>query len=209
MVKQRQMTKKTTIKRKRAQQPLRLLPARFPRAPGDDMNVPFNLTYLGIIPAGSGVNGELLVLGRGTTSTGYTFLNTVSNLFSANSQIYSRWMISRLKVTVRATGVGGTANTFIAASYIPSNSTRDSPPGSLSEVSQANHYAESSLGTTGTFELNCAEYHNDWRETSDSDDSDAQVGLIQLYESGSGGSTAQTAGVVTVSGVLHFCGLRA
>lgn len=198
--------------RKRNTQRVVRLPNHYPRAIGDEAIIPFHATDLIIIPGSTGGStntvAELLVLGKGTSTTGYTFLNSVSSVFSANAVCYSRWMVTNLKVVVRATGVGGTANTFVAASYIPSNSTVENPPVSLAELSQSNHYAESSLGTVGSFVVNPADYFNDWRQITDTDDSDAQAGVIQLYGSGVGGTGAQTAGVVSISGNLHFCGLR-
>jgi hypothetical protein len=185
-----------------------VVPARYPRASGDTFVMPFKFTELLEVPSGDFTVSRLLVLGNGTNSTGYIFLNSKCPQFSAGIGFTSRWVITDLTVEVRATGVGGNANTFIAASYIPSNSSVDSPPNTLGELSNSAHYAESALGTIGRFTVKPTEYFNDWRQVNDSDDSDAQMGLIQLYGSGSGGSSAITAGVYTVSGVLHFCGLR-
>jgi hypothetical protein len=185
------------------------IPSRFPRAFGDELTANFKFSSIITIPANQSYFTGLIVLGKGSPSSGYEFLSHLSSLFSANSQVYTRWLISDLRVEVRATGVGGTANTFIAASYIPSNSSTDSPPNNLAELSNSMHYAESSLGTVGAFRLNCTDYFNDWRQVVDSDDGDAQMGLIQLYSSGVSSTTAvQTGGVVTVSGRLHFCGLK-
>ncbi len=184
------------------------LPSSYPSAVGDTMVVPFKFTDLVSVPSGSAVTTGLLVLGSGTSSTGYTFLSDACAPFGALYKITTRWMLTDLKVQVRATGVGGTANTFIAASYIPSDTTRDNPPADLGELSNAHHYCESSLGTVGGFTVQPTQYFNDWRQCSDPDNSDAQAGLIQVYGSGTPGSSAVTAGVVTVSGVLHMCGLR-
>jgi len=173
------------------------------------MTMPFKFTALLLIPAGSGTVGKLLALGRGTNTGDYIFLNTMSAQFAAMQDISSRWMLTNLKVQVRATGIGGSSNTFIAASYIPSNTGIDNPPSSLQEVSQAVHYAESSLGTTGDLQVRPTDYFNDWRQVTDTvDASDSQAGLIQLYGSGTPGSEGVTAGVYTVSGNLVFCGFR-
>lgn len=185
------------------------LPRMFPQVAGDTMVVPFKLSILVTIPSGSVTSSGLIVLGSGTNSTGYTFLNTICAPFSGLYGITTRWMLTGLKVQVRATGVGGTANTFIAASYIPSNTGLDNPPVGLAEVSQAHHYCESSLGTIGNLQLNPATYFNDWRQCTDSaDTSDSQCGLLQYYGSGANTSEGQTAGVITISGVLHMAGQR-
>jgi len=185
------------------------IPSYYPRAPGDTMSMPFKFTGLLLVPPSAGTVGKLLVLGKGTNTGDYIFLNTICAQFSALQAISSRWMLTDLKVQVRATGVGGTANSFIAASYIPSNTGIDNPPTDLLEVSQAIHYAESSLGTVGNLSVQPTDYFNDWRQVNDSaDNSDSQVGLIQLYGSGVSTSDPVTAGVYTVSGNLVFCGLR-
>jgi len=185
------------------------IPSHYPRAPGDTMSMPFKFTGLLLIPAGSGTVGKLLVLGKGTNTGDYIFLNTICAQFNAMQAISSRWMLTDLKMQVRATGIGGSSNTFIAASYIPSNSGIDNPPTDLLEVSQAIHYAESSLGTVGNLSVQPTNYFNDWRQVTDSvDASDSQAGLIQLYGSGTPGSEGVTAGVYTISGNLVFCGLR-
>jgi len=185
------------------------IPSHYPRAPGDTMSMPFKFTGLLLIPAGSGVVGKLLVLGKGTNTGDYIFLNTICAQFNAMQAISSRWMLTDLKMQVRATGIGGSSNTFIAGSYIPSNSGIDNPPTDLLEVSQAIHYAESSLGTVGNLSVQPTNYFNDWRQVTDSvDASDSQAGLIQLYGSGTPDSAGVTAGVYTISGNLVFCGLR-
>jgi len=209
MVKQRQMKKNNNNKVAKKRNPSRAIPLHYPKAPGDTMVMPFKTTGILTVPAGSNTVGKLLVLGRGTSSGDYIFLSSASAQFSAVAPISSRWMITNLRVEVRATGVGGTANTFIAASYIPSHTGVDNPPLSLSEVSQAVHYAESSLGTVGRLQVEPTDYYNDWRQTVDeADASDSQAGLIQLYGSGTPDSSGVTAGVYTISGVFHFCGLR-
>jgi len=207
MVKQRQMMKKNNNKTKPRQRVMKsAIPSRYPRAVGDTFSMPFKFTNVLETTSGTPTT-KLLVLGQGTSTGSYIFLNDTCAQFSAGVGFTTRWVLTDLKVEVRATGVGGSANTFIAASYIPSNSSLDNPPTGLGEVSNSAHYAESSLGTIGSFEVKPTEYFNDWRQVSDSDDSDAQCGLIQLYGSGGGSGTA-TAGVYTVSGTLHFCGLR-
>lgn len=205
MVKQRQMTKKTKTKARVVKSGI---PMHYPKAPGDTMVMPFKFTSILTIPTSSSTAGKLLVLGKGTSSGDYIFFNDLCAPFATVIGMTSRWMITNLSVEVRATGVGGAANTFIAASYIPSNSGVDNPPASLAEVSQAVHYAESSLGTVGKFQVRPTDYFNDWRQVEDTDSSDAQAGLIQLYGSGYPGSNPQSAGVYTVSGVLHFCGFK-
>jgi len=199
---------KNQNKAKRRKQGVLGMPSRFPRAFGDEFNMPFKFTELLTIPAGSSTAKRLYVLGKGTSTGDYVFFNNVCAAFLANSIYTTRWMITDLKVQVRATGVGGSSNTFIAASYIPSNTTLDNPPVSLAEVSQSMHYAESSLGTVGNFAVNPPEYFNDWRQVTDNDDSDSQCGLIQVYGSGTPGSEGVTAGAITVSGRLHMNGLR-
>lgn len=185
------------------------IPSHYPNAPGDTMTMPFKFTGLLLIPPTFGTVGKLLVLGKGVSTGDYIFLNTICAQFNAMQAISSRWMLTNLKVQVRATGIGGSSNTFIAASYIPSNSGIDNPPTDLTEVSQAVHYAESSLGTTGNLAVQPTNYFNDWRQVNDVPDaSDSQAGLIQLYGSGSPGSDGVTAGVYTISGTLVFCGFR-
>lgn len=184
------------------------IPSHYPKAMGDTFSMPFKFTSLLETTGGASVT-KLLVLGNGTSTGGYIFLTDVCAPFLAGTQFTTRWMITDLNVEVRATGVGGNANTFIAASYIPSNSGLDNVPLGLAEVSNSVHYAQSSLGTVGKFHVRPTEYFNDWRQVTDPNDgSDSQCGLIQLYGSGGGGSGVATAGVYTVSGVFHFCGLR-
>lgn len=203
------LTKRTRrARRLRDELVYRGLPTSYPNAPGDQARINFKTTSLiGIAPATSITTG-LIVLGQGTSVTGITYLNSVSALFAANIGCYSKYMVESLTVELRATGVGGSANTFVAASYIPSNTSHDAVPTNLSEVSQSNNYAESALGTVGKFTVRPCEYYNDWRNTNNADDADQQAGLIQIYGSGSSSSAGETAGVITISGVVHFCGLR-
>jgi len=215
MVKQRQMTqtnnkngRKNRKKQRNGYVGMLGLPSRYPSAPGDQARMNFNTAAILTIPSGDFIRGELFVLGQGTTTPTLTFLSGLSQLFNANAQCYTRFMVESLEVEVRATGVGGTANTFIAASYIPSHTSLDAPPTTLNELAQSNHYAESSLGTVGGFRVRPCEYFNDWRSVSGSVDSEKQAGLIQIYGSGPATSGAISAGVVTVRGVVHFCGLR-
>jgi len=184
------------------------LPSRYPNSIGDDATVNFKFTSIVTIAASSFDTYGNIVLGTGTDTPGISYLSGKSLLFFANQQCYSRFMISDLNVEVRATGVGGNANTFVACSYIPSTTDVDLVPTSLSEVSQAAHYAESSLGTVGRLRVRPCDYFNDWKVCENADASARQVGLIQVYGSGSVTSTGQSAGVITVSGTIHFCGLR-
>lgn len=184
------------------------LPNRFPSAPGDQSTINFKFTSLVTIPPATFTARNMIVLGVGTGGSGVDYLSELSLLFNANSQCYTRWMMENLTVEVRATGIGGQANTFIASSYIPSNTGQDTVPASLSEVSQAIHYAESSLGTVGRYTVKPCEYFNDWKAVDNTDAVDKQCGLVQLYGSGGAGPVEITAGVVTVSGTIHFCGLR-
>ncbi len=207
MVKQRQKKKAAATTRRVLARPTGI-PTRYPMALGDTMVVPFRFSQVLTTTPPNITVTTLMVLGSGTSTTGYAFLNDLCSPFKGLQPINTSWMITDLAVEVRATGVGGTANTFIAASYLPSNSTLESPPTDLAEVSQAVHYCESSLGTVGRMRIRPTDYFNDWRQTTDSDDSDSQCGVIQLYGSGAGGSTPVSTGVVTVSGTLIFCGFR-
>lgn len=185
------------------------MPSRFPDAPGDQATINFKSTLLVLVPASAATVIDLLVLGVGATGVpGVEYLSSASALFSANAQCYTKWMLEQFTVEVRATGVGGEANTFVAASYLPSNTSQDGIPSSLSELSQAIHYTESSLGTVGRFTVRPCQYFNDWKMVDNGDPNDKQCGLLQLYGSGKFGSASFTAGVVTISGIVHFCGLR-
>jgi len=215
MVKQRQMTQTNNKNGRKHRKKQRSgyvgtlgLPTHYPSAPGDQARMNFTTAAILTIPAGDFIRGELIALGQGTSTTTLTYLSGMSALFNANIQCYSRFMVESLEVEVRATGVGGTANTFIAASYIPSHTSLDAVPSSLNELAQSNHYAESSLGTIGNFRVRPCDYFNDWRSAAGAADSEKQAGLIQIYGSGPGTSSAVTAGVITVRGVIHFCGLR-
>lgn len=184
------------------------LPSYYPNAPGDQITFDFKVTEVIEVAASSSNATALLVLGVGSTTTGISYLSTRSALFGANVQCYTRFMVSNLTVEMRATGVGGTANTFIAASYIPSTTSLDGVPAGLHEVSQSMHYAESALGTVGRFSVKPAEYYNDWRIVGNADDNDKQCGLIQIYGAAGITSSAVTAGVMTITGTVHMCGLR-
>jgi hypothetical protein len=185
------------------------LPSHYPNAPGDQVTFNFKVTELVEVPAGSYTASAILVLGVGAPSPGIAYLSSRSTLFNANVQCFTRFMLSDLTVELRATGVGGTANTFVAASYLPSSTSLDTTPVDLHEISQAIHYTESSLGTIGRFKVNPCEYYNDWRIVGNADDNDKQAGMIQFYGSGGVSSSAFTAGVMTISGTVHMCGLRA
>lgn len=184
------------------------LPNYYPNAPGDQITFDFKMTEIIEVPASTATATAILVLGVGTASTGISYLNNRSALFSANSQCYTKFMVSNLTVELRATGVGGTANTFVAASYIPSNTSMDGAPSGLNELSQSINYAESALGTVGRFNVKPCEYFNDWRTMSNADDNDKQCGLIQFYGSAGITSSGVSAGVMTISGTVHMCGLR-
>jgi len=184
------------------------LPQNYPRAMGDEMRCNFSSTIIASVPSGDFEVKKLLVLGNGTDATGYSFLNSISALFDANAGVYSRWMLEELTVEVRTTGIGPTSNSFIAASYVPTNSSAENPPEDILEVSQSNHYCEATLGTTGRFKVRPCEFFNDWKNCRDTDDSDAQAGVIQVYGFSGTAESAVLAGVITLSGVLHFCGLR-
>jgi len=184
------------------------LPSYFPNAPGDQATIDFKFTNIIEVAASAVSSSGILYLGVGSSSPGLTYLSNYSALFAANAGCYTRFMVEALDVELRATGVGGNANTFVAASYIPTTSSLDGIPSSLSEVSQAIHYCESALGTIGHFKVRPCDYYNDWRIINNADDNDKQCGAIQFYGSGSNTSSAVTAGVLTVSGRIHFCGLR-
>jgi len=184
------------------------LPSHYPNSVGDEATVNFKFTSIVSIAASTFDTFGNLVFGVGTDSPGISYLSGKSLLFFANQQCYTRWMISDLNVEVRATGVGGNANTFVACSYIPSSTDNDLVPTSLSEVSQAGHYTESSLGTVGRMRVRPCDYFNDWKMCDNADAFAKQVGLLQIYGSGSVTSSGQSAGVITVSGTIHFCGLR-
>lgn len=184
------------------------LPSYYPNAPGDQIKYNFKLTNVIEVAQSSSNAVGLIVLGVGNNTGSITYLSNISTLFGATAQCYTRFMISDLKVELRATGVGGNANTFVAASYLPSTTSLESAPVSLAEVGQAIHYAESALGTVGRFNVRPCEYYNDWRIVGNADDNDKQAGLIQFYGSAATTSTAVTAGVLTVSGTVHMCGLR-
>lgn len=184
------------------------LPNSYPRSRGDEVSLRFSTSYIAEIPSGGGTVKQLIVLGTGAGGINYVWLSELCPVYNAMLSVYSRWMISDLEVEVRATGVGGAANTYLAASYIPSNTSVDNVPNTLGEVSSSNHFTQSSLGTVGHIRTNCASFFNDWRQIADADNSDQQCGLIQVYGSGAGGSTITTAGIIHISGTLHFCGLR-
>lgn len=183
------------------------LPSRYPAAVGDEAVVRIHTASILAAPgAAPFIKTGLIILGRGTSSTGYEFLSSLSTLFNSLSLVYTKFMISEIRVSVRATGVGGNANTFLAISYIPSNSTTDSPPTGLNEVSQSTHYCESSLGTVGEVRVQPCMYYNDWRDCNDLDDGDKQAGVLQYY--GSGSDANVTIGIIDITATVHFCGLR-
>lgn len=184
------------------------LPTHYPNAPGDQATFNFKTTVIIPIAASTSSTTGLIALGSGSAAGSISFLTQYSTLFAANVQCYTRFMVESLTVELRATGVGGSANTFVAASYLPSSTSLDAVPTDLNEVAQSNNYTESALGTTGRFTVRPCDYYNDWRMVNNADDNDKQCGLIQFYGSGSTTSSGVSAGVMTISGRIHFCGLR-
>jgi len=165
------------------------VPARYPLVPGDSITTHIRMSFIAnspALPAASNDTG-LIILGRGTNSTGYYFLSNGSAAFGSLSNAYQRFMVTNLRVRARA--VGGTTNSVGAISYIPGNSTVQNPPLTISEVSQATHVAQYTWGAPGTFVVQPMLYYGDWKNCIDNDDSDSQAGLIQYYANGSTASS--------------------
>lgn len=203
MVKQRQMIKKTKTK---ARGKKLVLPGRFPRPADDVVSANIRFSYA-LVANGTSpfITTKLIAFGNGTNSGDYLFLGNLSSVFGAFSEIYSRYIITDLKARLKTTGIG-TGNALAACNYTPGNSTLAVPPSSLSDTAQAVHFCDATMGSEGTFSLDASEYYNDWRQTVDTDDSDAQCGIMKVYGVGSTGGSS--IGILDVEMRVHFCGLR-
>jgi hypothetical protein len=180
------------------------LPARYPTVAGDSVVVHGKFSHSATAPATAPfIDKGLIVLGRGSDSTGYHWLNGLSTLFNGLSAIYDKFMVMDLKVTAR--GVGGTANSLGAISYIASNTSTDNPPTTLAEATQAAHAAQFVFGTPGKFQVKPMSYFGDWRNCNDSDNSDGQAGLIQYYALGTAASNVIA--IFEIEYTIAFAGL--
>lgn len=206
MVNQRQMTKKTKAKRKTSNQGVSL-PSRFPRPADDVVTANVRFSYA-LVAAGTSpfVTTKLISFGNAADSGDYLFLGNLSSVFGAYSEIYSRFMITEIRANLKTTGIGS-GNALAAVNYTPGNSGVSLPPSSLSEVAQAVHFCDATMGAPGSFRLNASEYYNDWRQTIDTNDaSDSQCGVMKVYGVGSSGGAS--IGILDVELRVHFCGLR-
>jgi len=207
MVKQRQMTKNKNNKRRNQRLTTGTrLPSRFPKPADDVVSARIRFSYA-LVAAGSTpfITTKLLALGNGSSTGDYVFLNDLSSVFDAYSAIYSRFIVTDLKATLKTTGIG-TGNALAAVNYTPGNTGFANPPTSLSDVAQAVHFCDATMGSPGAFKVDAAEYFNDWRQTTDSDNSDAQAGVMKVYGVGSSGGSS--IGILDVEMMIHFCGLR-
>jgi len=207
MVKQRQMTKKKNSKRRNQRLSMGVsLPNRFPKPADDVVSARIRFSYALVAAGGTPfITTKLIALGSGVSSGDYIFLNDLSTVFDAYGSIYSRFVVTDLQATLKTTGIG-TGNSLAAVNYTPGNTGFANPPTALSDVAQAVHFCDATMGSPGTFRLDASEYFNDWRQTVDSDNSDAQAGVMKVYGVGSSGGSS--IGILDVEMMIHFCGLR-
>lgn len=207
MVKQRQMTKSKNDKRRVERQAKGLrLPSRFPRPADDVVSARIRFSYALVAATGAPfTTTKIIALGNGTNTGDYVFLNSLSSVFAAYSAIYSRFVVTQLRAALKTTGIG-TGNALAAVNYTPGNTGFSNPPTVLSDVAQAVHFCDATMGSPGAFMVDASEYFNDWRQTIDADNSDAQAGVLKVY--GVGSSGASSIGILDVEMLVHFCGLR-
>lgn len=173
------------------------IPMRFPMSPGDIVHATFKAST----PISTGAStsaGLLVVFGQGITTSTYAFADDFFSGFGALCQVYSRFLIKKITITVRS--VNTTVNGgFVGANYEPTNSTVANPPASLQDVSNAVHYTSASAGAPGTIVVRPVDYFNDWRYTAAGTDSSSnslsQMGVSQIYSVGP---------VNTLLGVLDY-----
>ncbi len=183
-----------------------VLPSRFPRPADDVVSARIRFSYA-LVSAGTApfTTGKLVVLGVGENTGNYIFLNSLSSVFSAYTDIYSRFVITSLRANLKTTGIGA-GNALACVNYTPGNSGVSLAPTALSQVAQAVHFTDATMGSPGTFKLDVSEYYNDWRQTVDGDASDGQCGVMKVY--GVGSYADSSIAVLDVEMMIHFCGLR-
>lgn len=178
---------------------------RYPMVDGDTVvtTVRLSKTSTSAVSPAAAEFGGLIVLGRGTDAAGYTFLNNLSIAFEGLSKAYTRFMVLSIKVNARS--IGGSTNAIGAISYIASNSTVQNPPTNLQEATQAVHATQHAFGAPGYLHVKPMDYFGDWRFCVDSDDSDAQAGLLQHFNICS--TNGALMALYDIELVVAFCGL--
>lgn len=215
MVKQRRMTKKNQTKRGDVQRQMvgavsrYGLPQRYPSPVGDV--IPFNMRASKELESnGGGAASMLIVLGRGTSTSSYLFLDDLIPGFGALCTTFSRFVISRIRVEARTTTniIGGG---FVGVNYEPTDSERANPPSDLVDVSNAVHYAMATPGAPAVFVARVSDYYNEWKASANEvaanhNANDTQMGVIQVYASG---AESTLVGMLNVQVEGYFCGYRA
>lgn len=185
-----------------------IVPTRYPRPIDDVVSITTHtlstLTAPATLPY---TKSGLIVLGKGTDATGYSFLSSMSSLFAAMGTCYSRFMVTDLKVTARTPATTySSGGQYFVASYVPSDANAENPPTNEDEVAQARHMCVSTPGVSGSFRVNPSDYYNDWKNVNDTDDGDKQAGVVQYFGSTSSGSAMIS--VLEIEVTVAFCGLR-
>lgn len=186
------------------------IPARYPTAAGDVVPLTMKASYIAAADE-LGFTSAVLIFGKGVTTGDYLFLDDLIPGFGAMCNVYSRFLIRRVRMEVRtvsATLSGG----YAAMNYEPTDSNRANPPTSLIDVSNSVHYAMATAGAPGVVVVSPTDYFNDWKQcvndTATNDPYSTQMGVSQVI---GGGFTPNAAAAVMVSVEVeaYFCGYRA
>lgn len=185
------------------------IPTRYPSPVGDVVPVTFTASTT-LSADGTGGVSAIVIYGKGVSGAGYTFLDDLIPGFGALCNVYSRFLIRRIRVearTVTATLSGG----YVGVNYEPTDSNRAGPPSTLVDVSNSAHYAMATAGVPGVITVSPTDYFNDWKQcVNDSTSNDpysTQMGVTQI---GGGGFTSLAASAIVyeVSIEAYFCGYR-
>jgi len=185
------------------------IPTRYPSPVGDVVPVTFKASTT-LAADSAGAVSAIIIYGKGSSGAGYTFLDDLIPGFGALCNVYSRFLIRRVRVearTVTATLSGG----YVGINYEPTDSNRAGPPSSLLDVSASVNFAMATAGAPGAIVVSPTDYFNDWKQcvndTATNDPYSTQMGVTQI---GGGGFTALTASAIMyeVEIEAYFCGYR-
>lgn len=177
-----------------------LLPAAYSSA-SDTLCLQLKST-IGLENTEAGLLKQVIALTPGTIGTaGYDGLGDHFAILNSMRTSYSRFMLSKVKVTLQCTSPY-TDGGYVAANYEADGTGVSGPPNSLSDVTNARHHVIATPGSPQTYSFAPSDAYNDWRlcSTEADQESDAiDAGIIQIY-----GNNAIGSGVIGVLVTLEF-----
>nr|WRQ65537.1 hypothetical protein [Tolivirales sp.] len=145
---------------------------------------------------------QVIALTPGTIATaGYDGLGDHFPILNSMRTSYSRFMLSKVKVTLQCTSPY-TEGGYVAANFEADGTGVSGPPSSLSDVTNARHHVIATPGSPQTYAFAPSDSYNDWRLCSveaDQETDAIDAGIIQIY-----GENQLGTGTVGVLVTLEF-----